>query len=468
MAQLGHPYGDKVKASQRRRLKALGAHAGKPFGSAAMQQKRSYPKKNAGTEREMTISGKTAGARADRLASGGSVRRHKPQHTTNIIISHAGGQGGRGGVGAGGVGAAPGGGAMRPPMPPMRPPLGAGAPPMGAPPAMPPRPMMPMGGGMPMGGALPPRPPIAPPGGGMPMRPPGMKRGGSVKKKRAGGPLSPTTDAEQRDQHSEGHTVSTPDRKRSGGAIRKLQMGGAPMASQTNPIAGLAGGLAGGAGTRPTPTQPGVRTISGVPARPATPLAVPMPNTLAAQRFMPAPGTTTGFKKGGKVHGDEAEDKKLFARMYKEKEAKEEGAPSKRKRGGHVGEGLAGPKYHDHGVGRRKDGGGITGLPGEVYRNEGRGETSGRAVANPWGISNPPGAVRKRAAGGFVPSNQDSKDPGLHGDKYHQQGVGFRKMGGDVGESKGMGPHMPGSAAGGLGRLEKAKMARSVPAKTES
>lgn len=414
MAQTGHPYSSQVKASQRRRLAKLGARAGKPFGHAAMQQKKSYPKKNAGTEREMTIAGGSGTHRADRMASGGSVKRHKPPHTTNIIISHAGGQGGRGGVGAGGVGAAPGG--ARPPLPPPAMPLGAGA----SPPAMPPRPMgMPMGGGMPIGA----RPPIAPPvgGAGLPPRPLGMKTGGGVKKRRAGGPLSPTTDAEQRDQRSPGETIPA-QRKRSGGAVRKLQMGGPAAAGATNPIAGLAGGLAGGAGTRPTPVQPGIRTISGRPARPATPLAVPMPNTLAAQRFMPAPGTTTGFKKGGEVHGDEAEDRKLFGKMMHEREAK------KRKRGGHVGPHatphsvLSAPKYHDEGVG-------------------------------------------KRAAGGFVPTRQESEDPGLAGTKYHQQGRGFK--GGGYVDNAPMGPHMPGSAAGGLGRLEKTKMAGKVPAKTE-
>jgi hypothetical protein len=49
---------------------------------------------------------------------------------------------------------------------------------------------------------------------------------------------------------------------------------------------------------------------------------------------------------------------------------------------------------------------------------------------------------------------------------YHQQGTGYRR-GGYV-DDKGMGPPMPGSPAGGLGRLAKTKMARSVPAKTES
>jgi hypothetical protein len=455
MAQLGHPYGDKVKASQRRRLKALGAHAGKPFGNAAMQQKKSYPKKNAGTEREMTISGGSGKHRADRMAAGGSVRRHKPHATTNIIISHAGGRGGFGGGGGAG-------GRSLPDRPPIGAPIGAGAPPIGAGgvPPIAPRPVgVPVGmpaGAPGLGGGLPVRPPIAPPvagAGGLPPRPLGMRTGGTVKKRRAGGSLSPTTESEKRDQHSPGETIPAV-RLRHGGGVKKRQLGG------------LGGGPT-PAMMSTLPAQRGQPNISGRGAiPPLSNVATPMPSAVGRQ-LQPAPGTGVGFKKGGKTkkharggHVDEAEDKRLFKKMYKEEEAKEK--PEKHAKGG-----LIGPKYHDQGVGKRKDGG-ITGLPGEVYRNEGRGEASGRAVANPWGISNPPGAVRKRAAGGFVPSNQDSKDPGLAGDKYHQQGVGFRKMGGDVGESRGMGPHMPGSAAGGLGRLEKTKMARSVPAKTES
>ena len=103
MAQLGHPYSSQVKASQKRRLRELGAKAGKSFGSSASQFTKKYPKKGAGTQREFTIPGKSARPRADRYANGGAVskRRHVP-HQTNIIISHAGGRGGIGGGGGGG------------------------------------------------------------------------------------------------------------------------------------------------------------------------------------------------------------------------------------------------------------------------------------------------------------------------------------------------------------------------------
>jgi hypothetical protein len=222
-----------------------------------------------------------------------------------------------------------------------------------------------------------------------------MKKGGAVRKRRAGGPLSPTT--EKRDQRSPGETMPA-ERLRHGGGVKKRQLGG------------LGGGPT-PAMMSTLPAQRGQPNISGRMARPALPnVAAPMPNMIA-QRFQPAPGTSVGFKKGGKtkkhargghVHADEAEDKKLFERMYKKEEAKEK--PEKRQAGG--------------------------------------------------------------AVGGFTPTRQESDDPGLAGTMYHQQGAGFRR-GGYV-EDRGMGPHMPGSAAGGLGRLEKTKMAAKVPAKTES
>ena|SRR5215831_11791593 len=115
---MAHPFASQVSASKARRLRALGARAGKAHGASAMLHKKSYPKKGAGTDREFTISGKAAHRRADRkanggpvkMADGGSVRKHKPAHTTNIIISHAGGRGGGGGAGG------------RPAVPPLGPP----------------------------------------------------------------------------------------------------------------------------------------------------------------------------------------------------------------------------------------------------------------------------------------------------------------------------------------------------------
>ena len=202
---MAHPYMSEVKRSQKRRLGYLGAKAGKSFGAAEMEHKTSYPKKRAGTQREFTISGKNARPRADRMASGGAVgRKRKPSgHTTNIIVSHAGGAGGRGG---GFMGAAP--GAVPPirrPMLPGGPPVGGGIPPVGGLPGGMPIGGMPVGG-MPMGaGMMPPiaRAPIgapigAPAGGALApgVRPPGMKRGGQVKKRNGGDVDAPDVDDE--------------------------------------------------------------------------------------------------------------------------------------------------------------------------------------------------------------------------------------------------------------------------------
>jgi len=104
---------------------------------------------------------------------------------------------------------------------------------------------------------------------------------------------------------------------RNGGVVRKRQMGGGTQQPQ------VGGGLFGMTppGRQPLPAQQGPSNLSGRPARPAQPLTVPMPTNVAAYRTRPAPGTMVGFKKGGKVppHGDEAEDRKLFNKMMKER-----------------------------------------------------------------------------------------------------------------------------------------------------
>jgi hypothetical protein len=424
-----------AKASQKARLRRLGATAGKAWGSSSMYDKTSYPKKNAGTQREMTIAGGKGRRRPDRMATGGTIktRSKKGHHTTNIVIAAPGGAGGRG-VGVPAVG-----GGM-----PIRPPIAPGAPPV-VPPVVPPRPMMgaPMGPMAAMGAPMLPRPPIAagagmPPGAVPPMRPPGMKRGGVVKKRKIGGetegkayrgfPHSPTTETDSAvSAHKRGGRIG---RRQYGGAApgkkqdddddtAVLQQGGGPGAAAQNlassqlpssmPNMQKRGGAvkkrqAGGGlfgmtrpGSQATPAQPGPPTISGRAARPAQPLMVPTPANLAAYRTRPAPGTTVGFKKGGKTekHGDEAEDKKLFKKLYKQEEAKEpkEEKVKKRKRGG---------------------------------------------------------------SAGFTPKNQDSTDPGLAGSGiYHQQGKGYARGG------------LVGGAGSGLGRLRATKTAAKVPDKTE-
>src|SRR5262252_6641074 len=425
---MAHPMAGQAKASQKARLKRLGASAGKAWGSSQMYKKTSYPKKNAGTQRELTISGNGSKRRADRMAGGGAVGKgkHKPHHTTNIVIAAPGGGGGRGIARPPRIGPPA---VIRPPLPaaaaPPVPPVGAA--PMGggmAPPAVPPRPIMPpvrppMAAGPPPGAALPPRPPLGgmksggavrkknggsagraypgfphsptsgdadavsahanggqvgryrfgglkkklnpmggtvgglggnnpnptmgaagadaslqvPAAGGLgggasnfdmtpptptptPPAPPGAlsdKRGGSVKKRAAGG----TDDDDDDDGMSARVPPATPQKR--GGRVAKRQLGGinpsmqAQMQQQNTGILGLGANPA----LRPAPQQQGAPNISGRAARPATPLMVPPPaNAAAALRARPAPGTMTGFKRGG--HADEAADRKLFKRMMKE------------------------------------------------------------------------------------------------------------------------------------------------------
>jgi hypothetical protein len=64
--------------------------------------------------------------------------------------------------------------------------------------------------------------------------------------------------------------------------------------------------------------------------------------------------------------------------------------------------------------------------------------------------------AKRRNSGGFVPKNQESKDRGLAGTVYHQQGKGYAS-GGSV----------RGGAGSGPGRLRNSRIAAKVPAKTE-
>lgn|SRR5262245_1366760 len=326
---MAHPYAGQAQSSQKARLKRLGATAGKAHGSSSMYKKHSYP--SAGTQREYTISGSSAKSRPDRYAAGGGVKsKRRPHPTTNIIISHAGG---RGGAGGGGGSPQPG-GPVPVPVPVNRPvpvPVGAGGPPQFAGPAPavvggpPPVARPPIPAGPPPAAVRPPMPMGAPP----PVRPPGMKKGGSVKlaiggsaapKGYKGYPNSPTTEEGARD------AVSAHKR---GGGVKKLQfgggsggLGGVPAAgSQGQGLVGLLGSAAPGRG--PMPAQRGTPTITGANQIPAQPLTVPQPKLASSFLQRPAPGTTASFKKGGNVHSDEAQDKKLIKSMIAKEEKKE-------------------------------------------------------------------------------------------------------------------------------------------------
>src|SRR5215475_246148 len=96
MGFLNHPYEKQIKGSVHRRLRALGAHAGKAWGRASVDVSGRIPKTHAGTQRPLTVKGGSAGIpaggkvkhRADRpmhnrYAKGGKVKKGS---TTNITI----------------------------------------------------------------------------------------------------------------------------------------------------------------------------------------------------------------------------------------------------------------------------------------------------------------------------------------------------------------------------------------------
>ena len=79
---------------------------------------------------------------------------------------------------------------------------------------------------------------------------------------------------------------------------------------------------------------------------PAQPLTVPQPKMGSSVFQRPAPGTTVGYKKGGKVHDDEAQDKQLFKKMIKQEDKAE-----KKKDGGGLSPYSDKGKYHQQGKG---------------------------------------------------------------------------------------------------------------------
>ena len=344
---MAHPMAGQAQASQRRRLSALGAKAGKSFGSSSMYKKHAYPRERAGSDTPMTISGGPSRKRADRkpakYADGGRIvgeptpdsptmvgpsptrgnrpnrggrRGHRSKNVTNVIIADRGG------------GGPP---RDRPvPVPVARPvpvPVGAApmarrpvvaapaaAPPAAAPPAMPPA-MPPRGPGMPglAGGGL--ASPQYHNWGG------GYKAGGVVKKANGGFLRDQSPDGYKGYPHSPTSEVDDAvSAKKDGGAIRKAAFGGLGRRAMTRRA-------------RPGSFQPAPPPGSVQPGR-GGPAIVPLTGG-ARQR----PGGGLGFKKGGKaededegykkggaVHSDEAQDRKLIKKMINEEERSEKKA----------------------------------------------------------------------------------------------------------------------------------------------
>lgn len=332
---MAHPFAGQAQASEKRRLGRLTGKPGKPWGSSSMYKRSGYPTTHAGTERPMTISGgtakKNAGRKPQKFADGGEVGGSRPtrlgspsgggvargrgrkggrqKNTTNIIIADRGG-------------GAP---AARPvPVPVNRPvpvpvPVG-GAAPAGRPvvtapaAAAPPVAAPPVAAGPPVG--VPPvRPPMGMPGmadGGLAgyiyhNEGRGYKEGGVVKKADGGFLKEDSPDGYRGFPHSPTTEVDDAvSAKKDGGGIKKAQIGGLGRP--------IRAGQQRRGGFRPAPV-PGV--APGGPGRgvnrPGGPPTVPLTGGL-------------GFKKGGKVHDDEAQDRKLFKKMIAKEEKAEKHA----------------------------------------------------------------------------------------------------------------------------------------------
>jgi len=139
-----------------------------------------------------------------------------------------------------------------------------------------------------------------------------MKAGGAVKKAANGGflkdskgkgykgyPHSPTSES--------GDKVSA---HKAGGGVKKRQFGGGGLGtpsgvigSGTTPTGGGVTGLLAQSMPGRGATQPiqGPATLSGRPMIPALPGVVPQPRSAISLRQRPAPGTSVGFNKGGRV-----------------------------------------------------------------------------------------------------------------------------------------------------------------------
>jgi hypothetical protein len=494
---MAHPMAGQAKASQKRRLASLQAHAGKSHGSSSMYKKTSYPKKNAGSSTPMTISGGSAKKRPDRYAAGGAIgggKKRRPHATTNIIISHAGGRGGTGGGG----GASPSGGPVPVPVPrPVPVPVGGGGPP-------------PIGPGGPAMGGLPVRPPIAagpgglsvrppvgppPVGAGPPpvgpppgIRPPGMKAGGAVKKAAKGGflrdspgkayrgfPHSPTTSVDDAvSAHKAGGQVKGGVGKHAEGGEVESEITGLKHGGSAEGVAveGKGHGLPGGGSAKGVAVEGrGHGYKKGGP--------------------VDSPG---GFRRPGNLKGL-AEKATYGGRSEKKSFVK------KRQMGG----GLGMPPMGQGGLGlgggqsavAPPGGGGLLGaFPGRgpVPEQKGPPTVSGRPMipTQPLTVPQPklassalqkpaPGTtvgykkggftrvhgdepedrkligkvlkekgIAKRKEGGFVPKNQDSKDPGLERSTYHNQGKGYAAGGSVQGSAQ-------AGAGSGMGRLAHSK-----------
>lgn len=145
------------------------------------------------------------------------------------------------------------------------------------------------------------------------------------------------------------------------------------------------------------------------------------------------------FKRGGKVHSDEAEDRKLFSKMLKQHE-KEEMPVEGKKSGGRL------DKYARGGRAKSKSKGGHHTKINIMVAPKGPHPADGAApAAPPLGASPPPGAAGLPPGLGAGPGGPPMPPPGM------------MKRGGKVKFARGGKIGMTAGAETGEGRLQKAR-----------
>src|SRR6476659_2921838 len=85
---MAHPYQKQAASSMARRLKVLGARAGKKWGRSNVTISGKYTSTNAGSQVPFFAAGGSVAPRADRMARGGATKKKGSKgHTTNVVVA---------------------------------------------------------------------------------------------------------------------------------------------------------------------------------------------------------------------------------------------------------------------------------------------------------------------------------------------------------------------------------------------
>ena len=158
--------------------------------------------------------------------------------------------------------------------------------------------------------------------------------------------------------------------------------------------------------------------------------------------------TSKHFKRGGKVHGDEAEDKKLITKMLNKHEAGEK--PEGKKAGGRL------DKYARGGKTKGKHGNHVNIAIVNPGAKDGAGAGGPMAAPPPGGMPMPPPHPPMGGPPGMPPGMPPGGPPGGLPPGMGPKPPGMMKRGGKV-YKRGGKVHMTAGADTGPGRKQKAK-----------